>query len=106
MLTELTLKMKDAAGAAELPANPTAAIVWGYSIGEIIKVLIDAALELGREYRDDLEQAACSAVDAVVAFDLPLIPAGIENTLDEATRAVGYAAIRSMLDALLGKRPA
>jgi hypothetical protein len=103
MLAELTLKMKDAAGAAKVPANPTAAGVWGFSLSEILQVLLREALELGRECRDDIEQAAKSAVDAVVAFDLPLIPVGVENTLDEATRSAGYAAIVSVLDAILGK---
>ncbi len=102
MLSELTLKMKTAAGAAPLPAGPTASIVWGFSLAEIIKVLLDQALELGREYRDELEQAAKSAIDAVVAFDLPWIPAGVENTLDEVTRSAGYAAITAVLNAILG----
>lgn len=75
---------------------------WGISIGEIIKVLIDKALELGREYRAEIEQAGKSAVDAAVALDLPFIPPFLEIPLDEATRSAGYAAIDSVLDAILG----
>jgi hypothetical protein len=76
---------------------------WGISISEIIKVALEKALELGREYRDEIEQGSKSAIDAVVALDLPFVPAVIEATLDEATRAAGYAAIVAILDAVLGK---
>lgn len=102
MYAALSLKMKTAAEGARIPTNPTASIVWGFSLAEILKVLLDEALELGRDYREDLEQAAKSAVDAVVAFDLPVIPDGVENTLDAVTRAAGYAAIDAVLNAILG----
>lgn len=102
MLSDLTLKMKTAAGSAHLPTSPTASVVWGITLAEVLKVLVDQAVVLGRAYRDELDQAAKSAVDAVIAFDLPLLPDTIENTLDDATRAAGYAAIDAVLDAILG----
>lgn len=102
MFAALTMKMKGAAANVKLPDNPTAGIVWGFSLKEIIEVLMKEALELGQEYREDIQQAARAAVDAVVEFDLPLIPENIENTLDEATRAAGYAAIDAVLNAILG----
>lgn len=76
---------------------------WGISIGEILTVLKEKALEAGREHRAELEQAAKSAVDDVVALDIPFIPPGVETKLDEATRAAGYAAIVTMLDAIFGQ---
>jgi hypothetical protein len=83
-------------------APQTAVEIWGLSITGIIKLVLDKALELGKEYRAQIEAAARIAVDAVVAFDLPWIPPSIENTLDEATRQAGYAAITAVLNAVLG----
>lgn len=82
----------------------TAVMIWATSISGIIKLVIDKALELGKEYRSQIESSAKLAVDAVVAWDLPWIPEGIENTLDEVTRSAGYAAITAMLNAILGPR--
>jgi hypothetical protein len=102
MLSELTIDMKAAAAAAPFPASPTAAVVWGFSIREILAKVGEKALELGREYRPQIEQAARDAVDALVTLDLPGIPAVVENAIDGATRQLGYTAITSVLDAILG----
>lgn len=102
MYAALQGKMQAATGGVSLPANPTASIVWGFSLKEILGVLMREALELGNEYRVEIRQAARGAVDTVVAFDMPIIPDGVENTLDEATRASGYAAIDAVLNAILG----
>lgn len=80
----------------------TAVAIWGTSISGIIKLVIDKALELGKEYRPQIESSAKLAVDAVVAWDLPWIPDYVENTLDETTRTIGYAAIDAVLNAILG----
>ena len=81
---------------------PTAVVIWSTSITGILKLVLDKALELGKEYRPQIEIAAQLAVDAVVEFDLPWIPSSLENTLDEVTRQAGYTAIRAVLDAVLG----
>ena len=87
---------------ATAAAEPlTAVVIWGTSISGIIKLVIDKALELGKEYRPQIEAAAKLAVDAVVAWDLPWIPDYVENTLDEVTRTAGYKAITAVLDAVL-----
>lgn len=103
MLTELTIEMKSAAAAAPFPTGATAGIVWGYSLKEILQVVLAKAVELGREYRHEIEQAAKSAVDALVACDLPGIPASIEDAIDGATRTLGYEAIEKVLDAVLAE---
>ena len=73
MLTELTADFKTAATC--YPGGATTAMqLWGLSLGEILKNVIDKGLELGREHRADIEQAAKIAVDALVALDLPYIP--------------------------------
>jgi hypothetical protein len=102
MYAVLAGKMDVAVKAAHFPSNPTAGIVWGFTLREILQVLMDEAIELGGKHREDIQQAARSAVDTVVNFDLPLIPEGVENTLDEATRAARYAAIDAVLNAILG----
>jgi hypothetical protein len=80
-----------------------AMIIWGYSVSEILKLVVDKALELGREYRSEIEAAAKGAVDSLVAMDLPLVPDNIEGTIDEATKQLGYAAIESILNAVLAE---
>jgi hypothetical protein len=102
MYAVLAGKMDTAVKAAHFPSNPTAGIVWGFTLREILQVLMDEAINLGQQYREDIQQAARAAVDTVINFDLPLIPEGVENVLDETTRAAGYAAIDSVLNALLG----
>jgi hypothetical protein len=96
--------MKSAASSAVFPVGAMPLQIWGVSLSEILKLVMEKALELGREYRQEIEQAAKSAVDALVAFDLPGIPAGIEKVIDEATRTLGYQAIEKVLDALLAEQ--
>ena len=81
--------------------NPTAMEIWGVNIPAILQMLIEKAKELGTEYRPQLTAAARSAVDALVALDLPWIPESVEGTIDEVTRELGYTAIEAILDALL-----
>jgi hypothetical protein len=57
---------------------------------------------LGREYRVDIENAAKAAVDEMADLDLPYVPDGVEDVIDDATRASGYAAIKAVLDTVLG----
>lgn len=102
MLAAITHQMKVAAVAPAWPANATGIQVWGLSVREILQVVMDRAIELGREYRPQIEEAAHQAIDALVAYDLPGIPAVIENAIDGATRAAGYQAAAAILDALLG----
>jgi len=97
-------EFKEAAGRMPLTADarPVQAIqIWGYSLGNILQLVIDKARELGIEYREEIEAAARGAVDALAALDLPYIPDYIEGTIDEATKQLGYKAIESVLDALL-----
>lgn len=103
MLTELTIEMKAAVAAAPFPTEATGLEVWGFSLREILTRVLDNILELGRDHRDDIEQAAKAAVDAIVAFDLPGIPPIVENYIDEATRTLGYQAIDKVLDAILAE---
>jgi hypothetical protein len=98
------LKAVFEAAAVRYPATDgkcMAMVIWGYSVAEILKLVVDKALGLGREYRPEIEAAAKSAVDSVVAMNLPLIPDDIEGTIDEATRNLGYLAIEKVLDAVL-----
>ena len=81
--------------------NPTAMEIWGVNIPAILQMLIEKAKELGTEYRPQLTAAARSAVDALVALDLPWIPENVEGFIDEKTRQFGYRAIEAILDALL-----
>jgi hypothetical protein len=106
MLTELTAEMKEVAGLAPRPAGKpmTAMVIWGYSVSEILRLVMAKALDLGREYRSDIEQAAKISVDALVALDLPYIPDTVEGTIDEATRTLGYQAIESILNAILAEQ--
>lgn len=76
--------------------------MWGYSLSEIISVVMAKALDLGREYRPQIEEAGREAIDALVSMDIPGIPAILEGAIDSATREAGYTAITSILDALLG----
>ena len=82
---------------------PLAMDIWGYSIPTILKMVIDKARELGREYRPQIEDASKAAVDDLVALDLPWIPDSIEGVIDDATRSLGYAAIKYTLDAILAE---
>ena len=100
MVTEFKAEMCAAVGAAPFPTGPTAGIVWGFSIREILKKLLDKAIELGRTHREEIEQAARQAVDAVVEFDIPGLPVFIEGPLDATVRDLGYQAIKSVLDAV------
>jgi hypothetical protein len=102
MLSELTIDMKAAAASAPFPASPTASVVWCYSLKEILAKVLEKAVELGRDYRPQIEQAARDAVDALVTLDLPGIPPVIENAVDSATRQLGYTAIAAVCDAILG----
>lgn len=101
MLDALTIDMKAAACSGAFPAAPTAVQVWGVSIKEILAKVGQKALELGREYRDEIEQAAKAAIDAVVAWDLPGIPPVVEQYLDDQTRVLGYKAVEAVLAAIL-----
>ena len=102
MLAELKAEMCAAAVTDTVSVGSSALQVWGYSLSEIVKVVMDKALELGREYRPQIEEAAREAVDALVQMDIPGIPEIIEGAIDSATREAGYTAITSILDALLG----
>lgn len=106
MLAELTQEFRSAAGVAVVgcPAGAAAGLVWGVSIKEVLQKVLEKAIELGRDYRDDIESAAKSAVDAIVAMDLPGVPELAEKLIDEATRKLGYQAIEAVLDAVLGPR--
>jgi hypothetical protein len=77
--------------------------IWGRSVSEILQLVCEKALELGRECRPEIEEAARKAVDLVVALDLPFVPEGLELVIDEATRNLGYTAITSILDAILAE---
>lgn len=102
MFAEIKQEMVNRAASKLEAVNAGALEFWGVSIGEIGHVLIDKALELGREYRGEIEQGAKGAVDAAVALDLPFVPAVVEAPLDEVVRASGYAAIDALLNAILG----
>jgi hypothetical protein len=106
MLTTLMAEFSYAAGTAPRPVDAplTSLVIWGYSLQEILKLVMSKALDLGREYRSDIEQAAKSAVDRLVALDLPYIPDSVEGVIDEATRNRGYAAIEKVLDAILAEQ--
>jgi hypothetical protein len=105
---DLTVEMREAAGfavsATSLPKGVSAVVIWGYSLTGILKLVMAKALELGAEYRGAIETAAKNGVDALVALDLPWIPESIEGTIDNATRALGYAAIDAILDALFAEQ--
>ncbi|MHB8953553.1 MAG: hypothetical protein ACYC4U_11335 [Pirellulaceae bacterium] len=103
MLTELTLEMKTAATC--FPSGAITALeIWGVSLGEILKKVIAKAQQLGREHRHEIDQAAKSAIDALVAMDLPYIPPTVEGIIDEATRRLGYQAVEKVLDAILAEQ--
>ena len=91
--------------ATNFPTHSTQAmVIWGYSVSEILKLVMSKALDLGREHRSDIEQAAKIAIDHLVALDLPYIPDSVEGTIDEATKSLGYAAIESILNAILAEQ--
>lgn len=100
-MSDLTAEFKAAAVAGAYPAGAGALQIWGASLKEILERVLEKALELGREFRDDIEKAAKSAVDSLIAQDLPGIPPTTEAWIDEAARAVAYRAIESLLDAIL-----
>lgn len=103
MLAELNVRMRDAAaiGAAKAPAEAQGFQVWGASVSEIIAAVLEKARELGVQYRDEIEQAAKNAVDALVALDIPGVPAVIEEFVDATAKELGYQAIEAVLDAIL-----
>jgi hypothetical protein len=84
------------------PSELAVGSVSSLSLAAVIKWAVDAALRLGEQYRHEIDQACKSAVDRLVAMDIPGIPSQVENPIDEATRAAGYAAITAVLDAVLG----
>ena len=102
MLAELKSQMLTSAAAPAFPVGASAGVVWGFSLREILQVVMDKAIELGREFRPQIEEAAREAVDALVQMDIPGVPAIIEGAIDSATREAGYTAITAILDALLG----
>lgn len=102
MLAELKAEMCGAVEAAGTTAEDGVLKVWGISLAEIIDVVMDKAIALGREYRPQIEEAAREAVDALVSLDIPGVPAIIEGAIDSATREAGYTAITAILDAILG----
>lgn len=102
MFAEIKAQMLTSAAAPAFPEGATVGVVWGLSVREILQVVMDKAIELGREYRPQIEEAGHEAIDALVSLDIPGIPAIIENAIDGATRAAGYEAITAILDALLG----
>jgi hypothetical protein len=106
MLAELTQEFRSAAGVAVVgcPVGAVPALVWGVSIKEVLQKVLEKAIELGREYRPDIEAAAKSAVDAIVAMDLPGVPDLAEQFIDEATRKLGYMAIESVLNAIFAEQ--
>lgn len=104
MLAEIKSQMLTSAAAPAFPVGATAVVVWGLSLREILQVVMDKAVELGRAYRPQIEEAGREAIDALVAFDIPGIPAVIENAIDGVTREAGYTAITAILNALLGPR--
>ena len=101
MLAELKAEMCGAV-TDTVSVDDSVVQVWGYSLSEIVKVVMDKAIELGREYRPQIEEAAREAVDALVSMDIPGVPAICEGAIDSATREAGYTAITAILDALLG----
>jgi len=102
MFAEIKSQMLTSAVAPAFPAGATVGVVWGLSVREILQVVMDRAIELGREYRPQIEEAGREAIDALVAYDIPGIPSIIENAIDGATREAGYEAVEKILDALLG----
>jgi hypothetical protein len=83
------------------PVGATKMQVWTISLNEILRKVLEQALDLGREYRDQIEAAARGGIDLLAAMDLPFIPDSIEGVIDEATKTLGYAAVKSILDAVL-----
>lgn len=81
----------------------TPIVIWQWSVKAVLEVLMAKAIELGREYRDDLEAAARAAVDRIVAMDLPGVPEGVEKVIDDTTRDLAYQAIAKVLDVLLAE---
>ena len=106
MLAELTQEFRSAAGVAVVgaPVGTAPVLIWGVSIKEVLQKVLEKALELGRQYRPDIEAAAKSAVDAIVAMDLPGVPDSVEKFIDEATRQLGYQAIESVLNAIFAEQ--
>jgi hypothetical protein len=102
VFAEIKSQMLTSAAAPAFPAGATVGVVWGLSVREILQVVMDRAIELGREYRPQIEEAAREAVDALVQMDIPGVPAIIEGAIDSATREAGYEAVKSILDALIG----
>ena len=84
------------------PSELAVESVGSVSLAAIIKWAVDTALKLGGQYRPEIEQACKSAVDRLVAMDVPWVPANIEEKVDEVTRTIGYKAIEAELDAILG----
>lgn len=78
------------------------AAVFGFSLSELLKAVADKAIELGREYRGEIVTAARQAIDALVAMDIPGIPAVVEAAIDATTKDLAYAAVDAVLNAVLG----
>jgi hypothetical protein len=105
MLAELIVDFKKvtAAPPEEAGVCMSAMSIWGFSVAEVLKLVAVKAIELGRKYREDIEQAAKVAVDRVVEMDIPYLPEEVEGTVDETTRALGYAAVEAVLNAILAE---
>jgi len=98
---DLAAEMKAAAASAICTTDGTTVHSWRAGLRSILDRAMEAALELGREYREQIEQAAKDSVDALIALDIPGIPAPIEAWVDETCRVAAYQAIERLLDALL-----
>lgn len=104
MLAELQVRFRDAAqlGATKAPATATGAAIFGASLSEILLAVLEKARELGREYRPQIEEAAKNAIDALIAKDIPGLPAALEAYVDATAQEIAYDAIEVVLDAVLG----
>ncbi len=98
-----TFEAAAAAGVGKCAGVCTGRVLFGFSLGELLKSIADKAIELGREYRTDIELAARSVVDKLVAKDIPGIPDAIEAAIDASAKELAYQAIGSMLDAMFGE---
>lgn len=101
MNMDLVGEMKAAAVAAVCTTDGTTIHSWRAGLRAILNRAMKAAVELGKEYREQIEQAAKDSVDALVALDIPGIPAPIEAWVDETCRVAAYEAVERLLDALL-----
>lgn len=100
-MNDLRSEMRAAAVAGVCSADGSTVRTWRAGLQAILQRVMEAAVELGREYREQIEQAAKDSVDALVKLDIPGIPAPIEAWVDETCRVAAYEAIERLLDALL-----